>query len=364
MAENVEPPGVADEVPPGNSEEGGRVIIGELGPITLDPGSSVKFSRAGVSWFFARLLFSDGEALTKPPTQDELSDRLRVKLDEAQSFVESDEQFAKFKGDPHDLEGYLTSVADQDGSPRKWAALFVVYGLLLLEDQDPPPDDEIREGIVWWLAKIWAMFLFTSNIEGLAWRGYQYFGADALAEALNAWDDSDKNESEEHWQTFLQDRPHLIGLIFPGPVAVHQGKAYLGGKRIDNTGGKVVDFLLEHSIGRNAALLEIKRPATELLMMTPYRGDDIYAPSRELVGSVSQILSYRDTIMTGDASSSLDIFVPSCVVLIGNYGRDLETAEKRRSFELYRSSLNGVSIVTYDELFTRLRKTLDVLRGE
>ena len=28
---------------------------------------------------------------------------------------------------------------------------------------------------------------------------------------------------------------------------------------------------------------------------------------------------------------------------------------KRRSFELYRSSLNGVSIVTYDELFTQAK---------
>jgi hypothetical protein len=183
-----------------------------------------------------------------------------------------------------------------------------------------------------------------------------------LAEALTAWDSSDKNESEEHWQKFLQDQPYLISLIFPGPVAVHTGKAYLGGKKIDNTGGKIVDFLLEHSIGGSAALLEIKRPATKLLMGTAYRGNDIYAPSTELIGSVSQILNYRDTIMTGNVRP-LDVFMPSCMVLMGNYARELDSSEKRRSFELYRSSLNGVSIITYDELFTRLEKILDVLRG-
>lgn len=70
-------------------------------------------------------------------------------------------------------------------------------------------------------------------------------------------------QAEDYWQTILQDQPYLISLIFPGPVAVHTGKAYLGGKKVDNTGGKIVDFLdflLEHSIGGNAALLEIKRP--------------------------------------------------------------------------------------------------------
>lgn len=56
--------------------------------------------------------------------------------------------------------------------------------------------------------------------------------------------------------------------------------------------------------------------------------------------------------------------MPSCVVLIGNYGAELDSSAKRRSFELYRSSLSGVSVVTYDELFDRLKKILEVLRGE
>lgn len=94
-------------------------------------------------------------------------------------------------------------------------------------------------------------------------------------------------------------------------------KLPLGGKKIDNTGAQIVDFLLEHSIGGHAALLEIKRPGTTLLMKTPYRGSEIYSPSSEVVGSVSQILNYRDTIMTGNISP-LDVFVPSCIVLVGN----------------------------------------------
>jgi Shedu protein SduA, C-terminal len=185
------------------------------------------------------------------------------------------------------------------------------------------------------------MLMFTRHIEELAWRGCRNFGADTLAEALTDWENSDTNEAEDYWQTFLQDRPYLISLISPGPVAVHAGKAFLGGKKVDNTGGKIVDFLLEHSIGGNAALLEIKRPATKLLKETAYRGSDIYAPSTDLAGSVSQILNYRDTLMTGNISP-LHVVMPSCMVLIGNYGSELDSPEKRRSLELFRSSLNGV----------------------
>lgn len=138
--------------------------------------------------------------------------------------------------------------------PEKWAAMLVVFGSALLNEEEPL-DDELRQVVLWRLAKCRTMLMFTRNLEELAWRGYRNFGADTLAEALTAWELSDKTETEEHWQTFLQDRPYLISLISPGPVAVHAGKAFLGGKKVDNTGGKIVDFLLEHSIGGNAALL-------------------------------------------------------------------------------------------------------------
>jgi hypothetical protein len=324
------------------------------------PGGSVKLSRAGLSWFVAGLVFADDD----PKTHAELVSKLAEEVEEAKRLLESTEGFAEFMADPEGHADFLDRFGDQDASPEKWASLFVAFGSALVnENEEEPLGDELRQVVMWRLAKIRTMLLFTRHIEDLAWRGYQNFGADVLAEALTAWDTSDKNESEEHWQTFLQDQPYLISLIFPGPVAVHTGKAYLGGKKVDNTGGKIVDFLLEHSIGGNAALLEIKRPATKLLMGTAYRGSDIYAPSTELIGSVSQILNYRDTIMTGNVSP-LDVFMPSCMVLVGNYASELDSAEKRRSFELYRSSLNGVSIITYDELFTRLKKILDVLRGD
>jgi hypothetical protein len=338
----------------------GETVTVQLPPLTMVPGGSHRLSRPGLSWFVRQMVFADGD----PTTPVELVDKIGKEVADANSFLESSERIAEFISDPEKYGDELDSMMSQDSWPEKWAALYVNTGSELI-DEENLLDAAGRQVVLWRLAKVRTMLMFTRHLEELAWRGYRNFGADALAEVLTAWDDSDEGELEEYWQTFLQDRPFLMSLISPGPLAVHTGKAFLGGKKVDNTGGKVVDFLLAHSIGGNAALLEIKRPTTQLLARTAYRSD-IYAPSPELSGSVSQILNYRDTLMTEYTRnvSPLQVFMPSCMVLIGNYGNELDSPEKTRSFELFRSSLNGVSIVTFDELFARLKKILDVLRGD
>ena len=51
------------------------------------------------------------------------------------------------------------------------------------------------------------------------------------------------------------------------------------------------------------------------------------------------------------------------MVLAGDAGRELNTPEKRDSFEAQRAQMNSVRIVTYDELFTKLRVTTHLLEG-
>lgn len=330
----------------------------ELPPLTLAPGGRTKLARPGLSWFIRHIVFVDGD----PQTLSELTTKIVDEIEQANELVESSQRFADLDPDKNPDAAFDTLMAN-DAWPEKWAMLVVKFGSDFVDEANEL-DAEARQVVLWRLAKVRAMLIFTLHVEELTWRGYLNFGVDDISEVLSAWEQSDKTEVEEYWQTFIQDRPYLINLIAPGPVQVHTGKAFLGGKKVDNTGGKIVDFLLANSIGGNAALLEIKRPATKLLRETPYR-DDIYAPSTELAGSVAQILNYRDTLMTGDVRDlNLDAFMPSCMVLIGNHGAELDSPEKRRSFELYRASLNGVSIVTYDELFERLKKILDVLRGD
>jgi hypothetical protein len=52
-----------------------------------------------------------------------------------------------------------------------------------------------------------------------------------------------------------------------------------------------------------------------------------------------------------------------CVVLAGHAERELDTPEKRESFEAQRAQLSSVRIVTYDELFTKLNVTTRLLEG-
>ncbi|SIC78137.1 Uncharacterised protein [Mycobacteroides abscessus subsp. abscessus] len=311
------------------------------------------------------LVFSDGQQRTHA----ELVNSLEKVVDQARPLAEKYEGFNEYVVDPEGNPDFLNKLTKGlDSSPAKWAASIVVLGSGLFEDANL--DDKLRQVLIWQIAKFRSMLVFTEHIEDLAWRGYFNYGVDVIDKALTAWDTSEKKEPERYWQRFLKEQPYLINLIFPGPVAIRKGEAYLGGKKIDNTGGRLVDFLVEHSIGGNAALLELKRPVTPLVTKRPYRGSDIYAASSDLAGAVSQILHYRDSIMSGNKNmvdtgegGSLHVFVPTCVVLIGNYASELDSEDRRRSFELYRASLNGVSIVTYDELFERLRKILDVLRG-
>ncbi|MEC4836353.1 Shedu immune nuclease family protein [Mycobacteroides chelonae] len=326
--------------------------------MSLIPGIGVKLTREGLSHLFKRLVFADGQSRT----HDQLVKALEAEVEQARPVAESVPGFLEYAVDPEGNADFLHDLTKlPDSSPEKWATAYYLHAGGLFEE-GTSLDEKTRQVMLWLVAKFRTMYLFTKDVQDLAWRGYLNHGVDVIEQALTAWEASDKDESEEHWQQFLQEQPYLINLIFPGPVAVHQGKAYLGGKKIDNTGGQIVDFLLEHSIGGSAALLEIKRPSTKLLMKTPYRGSEILTPSSELVGSVSQILNYRDTVVTQN-NSSLNVFMPTCVVLAGNYADELDSDGKKRSFELYRTSLNGVSIVTYDELFDRLRKILDVLRG-
>jgi hypothetical protein len=50
----------------------------------------------------------------------------------------------------------------------------------------------------------------------------------------------------------------------------------------------------------------------------------------------------------------LSAFNPRRVVIIGNYERELTDSKKKRSFELFRTDLSGVDIITFDEFFKKI----------
>jgi hypothetical protein len=118
---------------------------------------------------------------------------------------------------------------------------------------------------------------------------------------------------------------------------------------------------------------EIKTHHTDLLTATPYRPPDVYRPSLELSGAVAQIqktidkavrqLQARIYSIAEDTGTPTGVDVltvlPRQVLVIGHLSQLEENgafnAEKAQSFELFRRSITGLEILTFDELYERVR---------
>lgn len=187
----------------------------------------------------------------------------------------------------------------------------------------------------------------------------------AIREALSVWDSKEHRKNEEFWQSFLAERSFLLEQAFYWPCTIVSGKAYVGGKSVENRGGHIVDFLLKNGMTQSAALVEIKTPAASLTGAN-YR-EGIPSISSELAGSVVQVLSYKASLAEtylslGRSGTDFEVFDPPCVVVIGCVS-SLDSSDQRRSFELFRRQLVGVSTITFDELFERLRSLLELLES-
>lgn len=184
-----------------------------------------------------------------------------------------------------------------------------------------------------------------------------------LRSILKIWEANADNRDEEFWQKLFGKHSFVLSQLFSYPVVLIRGKAYVGGKDLSNTGGNVVDFLFRTESSGAAVLIEIKTPQADLLGGL-YR-DDVYPTSRELSGAISQVLEYRESLSAemqslvrkGECLSGAD---PQCVVIVG-HARQLDSDGKKRSFERFRERLLGVRVVTFDEVFERIRGLIVLL---
>ena len=192
-------------------------------------------------------------------------------------------------------------------------------------------------------------------------------GIAKLKELLLFWQENKSSPHEEFWQQTLHKNSFVLSQVFPFAVVILQGKAYVGGKGIDNTQGNVADFLCANDLTRNAVLIEIKTPVTRLLSASPYRGD-VYNIQAELCGAVMQVSNDKYSLISEcrdlSKKSGLDVeaFNPQCLVIAGNTEQFADRTQSK-SFELFRNSLKDVQVVTYDELFKKIAVLVDVLEG-
>lgn len=181
------------------------------------------------------------------------------------------------------------------------------------------------------------------------------------------------NEKEEYWQKMiLEAHPWIISQLFSAPYIIFESKAYVGGKSIQNSRGSIADFLYQNEMTKNIAIIEIKTPKTPLLDNNAYR-ERSYAISKDLSGAINQVLSYRHLLVSNSptlkstSEAPFEAFSPQCIVIAGHTNQFLDPNGNAKqdaigSFENFRNALNGVIIITFDELLKKVENLLAFLR--
>lgn len=182
--------------------------------------------------------------------------------------------------------------------------------------------------------------------------------------------------AEAVWQAFFEANQWIFGygLNLIACESINDGKLerITTGANIFGGAGKRIDAIMR-SKGLISSMLfcEIKTHDTELLSNTPYRVG-VYQPSKELGGGVAQvqktaskaqqlISSQLLTRIYEDDGTPTDVELsttrPRQVVVIGSLREFTHNGavnpEKMSSFELYRTSIQDVEVITFDELYER-----------
>lgn len=325
--------------------------------------STGQFSRAGVAWYASTRLFAGA-----PDTPDALDDLLAHYWEEFQSILR---QSAALTDLDLDTEAGVKAASERVNTTDqlRWSVEYwaLAVGSALAETVDALKQDDAKR-IAWAVNRLTnahAMLVFNCDLEDTLWRGYL---TESMRAALNLWQTNRQNADEEFWQQTLAANPLLLSQIFATPVISLRGKAYVGGKGIENSQGKVTDFLVANRLSENVALIEIKTPKARLL--GPEYRAGVYAVSPDLSDAIVQVATQRDALLkeyyalSAKSETSFAAFSPHGFVIAGDFQGELTSPSQRQSFELFRQGLRDVQIVTFDELFARLEALLQSLQGQ
>ncbi|QKJ62837.1 Shedu immune nuclease family protein [Flavobacterium sp. M31R6] len=175
------------------------------------------------------------------------------------------------------------------------------------------------------------------------------------------------NHLESTYQTFFEENPLLLTFFSGSPYVKFKNQAYVGGKSFDNSNGQYPDFLQKHKLTNNTFIIEIKTPQTTLLDKTAYRDTGIYNPSKNLSGSITQLLTQKyqleteiSTLIKNADDRNVEAYNIQTLLIIGNLS-SLTSKEMIRSFELFRNNQKNLRIVTYDECLEQIKTFISLL---
>lgn len=333
-------------------EKGDQFIIPEdFLKISANPLKSTgHLTKHGLEWF-SKLIFL--EELQNDP--DNIEELVKRNNEFADRILERSEILSGLDVNlESDAKEVWTRLENQKESLEWWAYISAMFSSMVKEACE---ENDARKA-AWAMRaaeRCRSMAVFKDSLEEVVWMGHS---AGRIIEVIRKWHINKNNNNEEFWQVIFDENPYILSQVFSAPVIFIQDKAYVGGMSIDGKEAKFVDFLYANESSNDVLLIEIKTPETQMLSKRPYR-NGVYNPSKEMSGSVLQALNYRRTLVSdiknlaSKSSHNLEMFSPKCVVIMGNAEKELDTQEKRNSFELFRTNLKDVEIITYDELFKK-----------
>lgn len=185
-----------------------------------------------------------------------------------------------------------------------------------------------------------------------------------------------KTRDEDIWQEFFESNSWIFGyglqLVSCEGLDERKLEQTVVGTDLVDGSGKRIDALLKTKGNISKILFcEIKNHHPGLLI-EKYDRPGVFVPAKELRGAVAQIQktihkvtmkvqqSLRPTDKDGNPTGEEILLVkPRGVVIIGVLNDFRKEGginyEELSSFELYRQQVNGIEIITYDELYERAK---------
>jgi len=306
-------------------------------------------TKHGIEWF-AKLIFI--QELPKNP--DDLDSQLRKNEEFCENYLRKSDLIKDLDiENPEHSEEIFKRLNSNQASIEWWAFLFATFNSIV---EEAITENNAKKA-AWAMGnaeRCRSMCVFKDNLEEVVWMGHS---ARRIIDVINKWHSNKSNPDEEFWQTVFNENPYVLSQLFSVPVVFIKDKAYVGGMNIDRQDAKFVDYLYANESSNDALLVEIKTPETKLVGAKYRRG--VHKPSSDISGSIVQVLDYRRDLskniqtITSGTNHVIDVFNPRCVVIAGNASKELDNETKRRSFELFRTNLRDVEIVTFDELFKK-----------
>jgi len=174
-----------------------------------------------------------------------------------------------------------------------------------------------------------------------------------------------QKRGEEWWQDFFEKNTWIFGygLKYQILKSVQPQPSY-GGINVAGKGLEKGDFLQRSEAEiKFTVLVEIKRPDSLLLGNKPYR-NGAWQLGEELTGGVSQIhancrrweVEGAQTERNRELLQQRRVYTvqPKGILVVGTTGQ-LNSIEKRNTFELFRRNVFNPEILTFDELYARAR---------